>query len=581
MRFFKNHNSNITNIKDIQNIKKQKDINKINHKNLYKHTNTINTIKTKNLSSTQKTYIGLGFWMFFLCVLMTLRPLALPDEGRYAEVGRWMWQSGDALVPRINGLPFFHKPPLLYWLEALFIGIFGAQIAAVRLVVVLHTCLWLVGLYWLVKSHTPTDVKSVIARRTSWIFASSLTFLGGGQYINHDTMVATWIGIAIGSFALFFREKTPHHRWACLGFAACGLGFLSKGLIGLVLPGAVVFLWLMWLGQIKRLLMLPWLRGISVLLLLILPWLFLVNRVQPDMFFYLFGVQQVARYLGGSVYTSAAPILFNNVHPWWFYEVAMLLLLFPWLGFAVYAMCNFFCSMWRVKKKKPTRHAVHVIEAIELKSESNSNFGEESGKLCMVWIAVILLFFSIPASKLVGYILPAMPPLAWLSAHGFGMLSVRWQKMFVPLCVLGALLGLGVTLSAKHYTENTTSAADVALFLRENIKPSDTVLSWGRYPYDVPFLAQLKNPILVVNDWERAKLNQADDWQHELLEAARFAPNLAKETLQPISFLEQPNALASHQWLLAAKIKRDTVTVDTKQGWVRMKEGHNWDLWRR
>ena len=54
------------------------------------------------------------WWMVALLVLlMAWRPLATPDEGRYAEVGRWMWLSGDWLVQRLNGLPFFHNPPLL------------------------------------------------------------------------------------------------------------------------------------------------------------------------------------------------------------------------------------------------------------------------------------------------------------------------------------------------------------------------------------------------------------------------------------------------------------------------------------
>ena len=52
-----------------------------------------------------------------LVLLAAVRPLALPDEGRYGEVSRWMLLSGDWLVPRLNGLPFFHKPPLLHWLQ--------------------------------------------------------------------------------------------------------------------------------------------------------------------------------------------------------------------------------------------------------------------------------------------------------------------------------------------------------------------------------------------------------------------------------------------------------------------------------
>ena len=75
-----------------------------------------------------------GAWVLplLLLVLATWRPLAIPDEGRYAEVARWMWVSGDWLTPRLDGIPFFHKPPLLYWLEATFIAVWGATPWAAR-----------------------------------------------------------------------------------------------------------------------------------------------------------------------------------------------------------------------------------------------------------------------------------------------------------------------------------------------------------------------------------------------------------------------------------------------------------------
>ena len=77
-------------------------------------------------------------WLLLVLVLACLRPMAVPDEGRYGEIGRWMWISGDWMVPRLDGIPFFHKPPLLYWLEALSVGLLGPQVWAVRLVPMLH-----------------------------------------------------------------------------------------------------------------------------------------------------------------------------------------------------------------------------------------------------------------------------------------------------------------------------------------------------------------------------------------------------------------------------------------------------------
>lgn len=70
----------------------------------------------QNLSDRRRSALLLAALWGLLLVMAALRPLAIPDEGRYAEVGRWMLQSGDWLAPRLAGLPFFHKPPLLHWL---------------------------------------------------------------------------------------------------------------------------------------------------------------------------------------------------------------------------------------------------------------------------------------------------------------------------------------------------------------------------------------------------------------------------------------------------------------------------------
>ena len=99
-----------------------------------------------SLTERQKSWLTLlGLWLALL-LLAALRPLAVPDEGRYGEVGRWMLQSGDWLTPRLNGIPFFHKPPYLYWLEAMSLATFGVNELALRLVPALHVGLMLVAL---------------------------------------------------------------------------------------------------------------------------------------------------------------------------------------------------------------------------------------------------------------------------------------------------------------------------------------------------------------------------------------------------------------------------------------------------
>src|SRR5665647_2713846 len=255
--------------------------------------------------------------------MATLRPLAVPDEGRYGEIGRWMLQSGDWLTPRLNGIPFFHKPPYLYWLEAASLATLGVNELALRLVPALHAALMLSALYLAARSISTES----IARRAALMLGTSLSFLVGGQYVNHDMLVATWISVAIGCFAFaFMAGDKPNATLARLGFVACALGMLSKGLIGIALPGLVIFIWLLWTRQFKKVLYLPWLSGLALLAVIALPWFVMAQQKYPQLFNYMFIGQQFNRYTATS---------YNNPQPWWFYLLSVVLLLFPWVFFAL------------------------------------------------------------------------------------------------------------------------------------------------------------------------------------------------------------------------------------------------------
>ena len=255
------------------------------------------------MTERQKSWLTLAALWLLLLLMATLRPLAVPDEGRYGEVGRWMLQSGDWLTPRLNGLPFFHKPPYLYWLEAVSLATFGVSTLAVRLVPALHVGLMLVALYVSVRQ----ICSEAIARRAALMLGTSLAFLVGGQYVNHDMLVACWIGVAIWCFAFaFMAGDKPDATLARFGFVACALGLLSKGLIGIALPGLVIFIWLIWTRQFKKILYLPWVSGLALLGLIALPWFVVAQQKYPDLFNYMFIGQQFNRY------TAAT---YNNPEP--------------------------------------------------------------------------------------------------------------------------------------------------------------------------------------------------------------------------------------------------------------------------
>jgi 4-amino-4-deoxy-L-arabinose transferase-like glycosyltransferase len=470
----------------------------------------------KSLTERQKSWLTLATLWLLLIILASLRPLAVPDEGRYGEIGRWMLISGDWLTPRLNGIPFFHKPAFLYWLEAISLATFGVNELALRLVPALHAGLMITALYLAAR----TISTEVIARRAAIMVGTSLSFLVGGQYINHDMLVATWIGISIWCFAFaFMAGDKPHAGLARLGFVACALGMLSKGLIGIALPGLVIFVWLVWTRQFRKILHLAWFSGLALFAAIALPWFVLAQRVYPDFFNYMFVGQQFNRY------TAA---VYNNPQPFWFYLLALALLLFPWAFFAL--------------------GQLRRVTAMTLTSQLGMD--QSWWRLCWVWVLAILVFFSIPNSKLIGYILPVIPPLALLASLGWQRSMAQRAsaaRVFAAICLVNVALALGIALKVGDVTRDSRSQ-DLARVLACVASATDTVYVSDAYPYDLPFYSQSARPMVVLGDWPTLRTQVGDGWQRELFEGADFDVRAAR-SLQTMNQLALAAPLPGH-WLV-------------------------------
>ncbi len=492
-------------------------------------------------------------WLLLLLVLACLRPMAIPDEGRYGEVGRWMWMSGDWLAPRLDGIPFFHKPPLLYWLESVSVGVLGTHVWSVRLVPMLHAALMGIGLYTV----TRLWVGDTLARRATLMLASSLAFLVGGQYVNHDMLVACWISLAILCFGWSFASgETPHAGWARAGFIACALGILSKGLIGPALPGLVLLLWLAWTRQWTKILRLPWLSGLALFALIAVPWFVLAERHYPGMLSYLFGTHQFGRFTATT---------FNNARPWWFYGVAVVVLWGMWLPWVLW-------SGWQSVRGQSVR-----VDAGPLVSTTPQQWSQLRS-LAWIWVVAILGFFSIPNSKLLGYALPVVPALALLSALGWGSMSGwRFQRwLWRGLLGLGALLAVVANHQAGQFIDKFSSR-DVAAALACRAGPQVPLYVLGGYPYDLPFLAGRQAPLGVMQDWAAIQGQVGDEWRGELLDGARFDA-AAAHVLVPLDRLPSL-AAAPGNWLVVAHTALPELAVSL-QAFERSVEGRNWSLYR-
>jgi 4-amino-4-deoxy-L-arabinose transferase-like glycosyltransferase len=415
-----------------------------------------------------------------------LRPLTQPDEGRYIGVAWEMLQSGRWAVPTLDGLPFFHKPVLFYWITAAALKLFGANPWAGRMASLVGALLALVPLYFF----TRRWCGERLARLSTLVLATQPFFFVGAQFANLDMLVAGCIGatVLLGADAVLRAERgLPHRAVLCGAYAMAALGILAKGLIGGVLPVGVLLAWVLVERRPRALLTLLSASGLLVFLLVGVPWFALMQLRFPDFFHYFFIHHHFQRYASSG---------FNNEFGAWFYPPVVLLLTLPW-------------SLW-------------LFGALRRRPVAEAAPGPRVGSLMVCWLLAVLVFFSVPRSKLVGYVLPLLPPLAWLLASALQRLSARAIRAWAAAAML---LCLGAVAAAVAFDKRNSEP--LAAVLRAQRQAEEPVIYIGHYPYDLALRAGLKKPPPVLEDWALARRENRDNWRQELFEAGDFDPAAA------------------------------------------------------
>ena len=432
------------------------------------------------------TLVVIGLAVVWLGAAGWARPLMLPDEGRYVGVAWEMLRSGEWTTPTLNGLPYFHKPPLFYWLTALSLSALGLNEWAARIAPLIGGTAGVAALYLF--SRRWLDERSARIAVAALLF-QPLYFVAA-QFANMDMLVAggltaTILWLAHCALAL---EAGLSVRWHIRGaYAVAAMTMLSKGLIAFVIPALVIGSWLVTRGKWKVMMGLWSWSGALVLLAIAAPWFVAMQLRYPEFLNYFFLVQHFQRFTGSG---------FNNVRPFWFYPAIMLVVMLPWL---------------------PWLMGFGVKQVFE-KSQRARIVG-----LLWIWAFVVVIFFSIPRSKLIGYILPALPPLALIATVGvttrLGAAQVRTRLWHASL-VLGAFLGL----SAVSYVilHPRDSSRELGRTLAAFHRADEPVFMISGYRFDLPFYARLTVPVAVVDDWSSGEVARRDNWRKELADAAHF-----------------------------------------------------------
>lgn len=444
-----------------------------------------------------------------------LRPLTLPDEGRYGSVAWEMLSSGRWGVPLLDGLPFFHKPPLFYWISAGAMQWFGVHPWVARMPSLLGATLAAAGLF----AFTRRWSGAVHARGAVVVLATQPFFYVGAQFANLDMLVAGCISatVLLGAHAmLLVQQQAPYRAPLAAAYAMAALSVLAKGLIGIVLPGGVLIVWLLVARRPRLLLKLVWLPGLLVFVAVGLPWHWLMQLRYPGFFDYFVIYQHFQRFSTGE---------FNNRQPFWFYVPVLLLLTLPW--------------------------SLALPAALRRPASEEARLPLTS--LMWSWAGVVVVFFSLPASKLVGYVLPALPPLAWLLARalsGTSLPASRLSKRAGTLAVLAALVCVAVPVGVV--LAHLPSQRALGLALRAERQPGEPVIFVRRPAYDVPFYARLEQPPMVLDDWNDPQIALRDDWRKELWDAGHFDPAAARTVLIGNGDLVARLCAAPAAWLVAS-----------------------------
>ncbi len=352
----------------------------------------------------------LGVILWF--ATLDARHLLPSDEGRYAEIAREMLTSGDWITPRYNGVLYFEKPPLHLWMTALVYKVFGVGEWQARL---WGACCGLLG-WGAVVLVAQRWWGPHVAISAAWVLATTPSWYLGAHFNSLDITVSTALTVTLAATLLAQHPDTlapARLRWMLLAWTGIAAAVLSKGLIGVALPGLVLVVysvftrdWRLW----TRLHVLP---GLAVFLALVVPWFWAIGSRHPSFNQFFFIHEHLQRYTS-TVHRRDAPL--------WYFVPQFLAGFLPWLVLIP--------GMWRALQRERSEHP------------APPRF--RPAALLLTWALVIFTFFSASSSKLPGYILPVMPAIALLGGVALARIPSRtWSRwMWTMLALFGVLAAL-------------------------------------------------------------------------------------------------------------------------------------------
>ena len=402
-------------------------------------------------------------------------PMTDTTEARYADMARMMVETGDWITPYFDyDIPFWGKPPLHTWLSAAgiavlepiltFAGVDAPRDLAARLPILGTT----LALLWVLHAW----IKRIRDRETAWIavviLASSGLFFGASAFVMTDIPLALGVTIAMAGFHLGAGAGggVPDRRWALIGFIGLAIGLLAKGPIVLLLVGLPVGLWILAGWRWSLLLRLPWVQGLLLVSVLVLPWYITAELKTPGFLRYFIVGEHFERFVvpgwEGDLYGSGHEEPKGII---WLYGLGTFL---PWTVFAL----------------------VPLACAQRLRREAQ---GEGLYGYLLAFALAPMIVFTPAANILAAYVLPGLPAAA-------ALLAVTWRDARLPegrvvktaFAVATVAMPLAITLTFLSGNERTwpLKTAYGAIRHLDNIAPAARLSTLKDRIFSVEYYAE-------------------------------------------------------------------------------------------
>ncbi len=322
----------------------------------------------KNSSRFTDWILLLAVPAFFFLWKLAAFGLIGADEPRYAQVASEMLARHDWITPTLGGIPWLEKPPLYYWQAMIAFRLFGVSDWAARLPAVLDGFLMVLAVYWFLRRIRPGSQLD-----GALILATSAGIVGFSRAASTDMPLTATFTIAMLAWYAWFESGDKKYLAGFYGLL--GLATLAKGPVAPLLAFGVIVIFAALQRSAPIVLKTLWIPGLLLGLAIALPWYGLVQLRNPQ-FFHEFIVEHNLARFGSNLY--------HHPEPFWYYVPVTMLGWVPWSIIAFAAL---------------------VVALRQLRNPA----ADTLRSFLLVWIAVVVMFFSISQSKLPGYVLPAIP----------------------------------------------------------------------------------------------------------------------------------------------------------------------------